>query len=129
MRTLPFRYDSIKKGQIFQCIYGDIEQMRAFVGFALLQVGNVVIACSILLPKLASFHPDLVIALLPMLISLVLFTIIVGSLKKLQRKAMDAWLKCKIQLLKPIMVRPIKNFHAEKPFIDLFKTNSWKRTH
>lgn len=125
--TVPFRYDSIKKGQIFQCIYGDIEQMRAFVGFALLQVGNVVIACSILLPKLASFHPDLVIALLPMLISLVLFTIIVGSLKKLQRKAMDAQAEVQNTIIETYNGKAtIKNFHAEKPFIDLFKTNSWK---
>ena len=44
--TVPFRYDKIKKGQVFQCIYSDIEQMRGFVGFALLQVGNVIIACT-----------------------------------------------------------------------------------
>lgn len=125
--AIPFRYDSVKKGQIFQCIYSDTEQMRGFVGFALLQVGNVVIACSILLPKLASFHPDLVIALLPMLVSLVLFTIIVGSLKKLQRKAMDAQAEVQNTIIETYNGKAtIKNFHAEKSFVDLFKANSWK---
>lgn len=125
--TVPFRYDSIKKGQIFQCIYSDIEQMRAFVGFALLQVGNVVIACSILIPKLARFHSELVVALLPMLVSLVMFTIIVGSLKKLQRKAMDAQAEVQNIIIETYNGKAtIKNFHAEKSFIDQFKNYSWK---
>ena len=125
--SVPFRYDSIKKGQVFQCIYSDIEQMRAFIGFALLQVGNVIIACSILIPKLANFHPDLVIALLPMLISLILFTIIVGSLKRLQRKGMDAQAEVQNTIMETYNGKnTIKNFHAEKPFIDLFKASSWK---
>ena len=125
--TVPFRYDKIKKGQVFQCIYSDIEQMRGFVGFALLQVGNVIIACSILLPKLASFHPQLVVALLPMLVSLILFTIIVGSLKRFQRKAFDAQAEVQNTIMETYNGKyTIKNFHAEKPFIDLFKSNSWK---
>jgi ATP-binding cassette, subfamily B, multidrug efflux pump len=125
--SVPFRYDSIKKGQIFQCIYSDIEQLRAFIGFALLQVGNVIIACAILLPKLASFHPDLVIALLPMLLSLILFTIIVGSLKKMQRKAMDAQAIVQNTIIETYNGKStIKNFHAEKPFIELFKKYSFK---
>lgn len=125
--AVPFRYDSIKKGQIFQCIYSDIEQMRAFIGFALLQVGNVVIACSILIPKLASFHPDLVIALLPMLLSLVLFTIIVGSLKKLQRKALDAQADVQNTIIETYNGKAtIKNFHAEGPFLRQFMDYSWK---
>ena len=124
---VPFRYDDIKKGDIFQCVYSDIEQMRAFVGFALLQVGNVLIACSILLPKLASFHPDLLIALIPMFISLLLFTIIVGSLKKLQRRAMDAQAEVQNTIIETYNGKAtIKNFHAEAPFINLFKKSSWK---
>ena len=62
-----------------------------------------------------------------MLVSLILFTIIVGSLKRFQRKAFDAQAEVQNTIMETYNGKyTIKNFHAEKPFIDLFKSNSWK---
>ena len=75
--TSPWRYLKFDKGQLFQIIYTDIEHVRALVGFALLQLGNIIFAIIILVPQIASFNSKLLWALLPMLIAFLLFTFII----------------------------------------------------
>lgn len=120
-KASPFRYKSYPKGQLFQVIGNDIEEVRALIGFALLQVANVVIALFVLIPKLASFDTTIFVALTPVLISFILFTIIVSSNRKFYRKTQDLQGEVQNFIIETYAgKKTIKNFHSEKSFINLF---------
>ena len=123
----PFRYKNFNPGQIFQCIFTDVEQIRAMVGFALLQIGNVVIGCLVLLPRIASFNSRLLVAFIPMAVSTILFTIIVGRTKKFQKRALDQQGEVQNMIMETYKGKDtIKNFHAESSFTQLFSKSSFK---
>ncbi len=123
----PSRYGDVSSGQLFQTIQDDMDQLRALVGFALLQVGNVVIALLVLVPKLNAFHPDLLIALLPMLLTFILFTFIVGQSRGLYKKTQDAGGEVQNFLMESYKgKKTIKNFNAEGSFIDHFHKKSYE---
>jgi ATP-binding cassette subfamily B protein len=101
--------------------------MRAFVGFALLQIGNIGFAFYILIPKIYNYSPDLVWAIIPMVVSSALFTFFVGKTRHHHRKALD----CQGDVQNFIMEvyegkKTIKNYHAEESFLGLFKEKSFK---
>ncbi|MBT3586448.1 MAG: ABC transporter ATP-binding protein [Halobacteriovoraceae bacterium] len=125
--SIPERYQAFSPGQLFQILYTDTEQMRAFVGFGLLQMGNIVIALVVLLPKLYSFNPDLLVALSPIFLGSILFSVIVGSTRSLWRKAMDYQGDVQNYIMESYAgKRTIKNYHAESSFIELFKIHNLK---
>ena len=69
--TLPLRYlEKFDSGQIFQIVGADIDAIRGLVGFGLLQIENIIIALSILIPKLANLEPRLISALVLFLLAL-----------------------------------------------------------
>lgn len=122
----PFRYKDYSKGQIFQLLGNDLEEIRALIGFALLQVANVVIALAVLIPKLASFDGTIFIALTPVLVSFIIFTLIVSSNKKFYRNTQDLQGEVQNFIIETyIGKKTIKNFHAEKSFIKLFEDLSF----
>ncbi len=124
-KASPYRYKNHSKGQIFQVIGSDLEEVRALVGFALLQISNIVIALSVLIPKLASFDKTIFIALSPVLVAFILFSFIVASNRKFYRKTQDLQGEVQNFIIESYLgKKTIKNFHAEKSFIDLFKKNS-----
>lgn len=122
----PSRYLKHSDGQVFQVLMMDMEQLRALIGFALLQVGNVIVALTVLLPKLASFSQSLLYALIPLLVGFLLFSIIVGRNHKIFRKVQDTQGEVQNILIESYAgKKTIKNFHSESSFIDLFKKYSW----
>lgn len=123
----PFRYKDFPEGQIFQVISADMEQMRALIGFALLQVGNIIVALSILAPRLAAFDKNLLIALLPMLICFLFFTLFVSRNRKYYAQTQQLQGKLNDTIIEAYNgKKTIKNFHAEKDFISLFNATSVK---
>ncbi len=121
----PLRYAKHSKGQIFQVVGSDLEEVRALVGFALLQVCNILIAMSVLIPKLLSFNGHVFIALIPMVIAFILFTIIVSSNKKFYRLTQDYQGEVQNFIIESYLGKnTIKNYHSEKSFISLFKSHS-----
>jgi ATP-binding cassette subfamily B protein len=122
----PIRYKSFSAGQLFQIVGNDLEEVRALVGFALLQVANIVIAMSVLIPKLSGFNPKLLFALLPVFISFVIFTIIVSKNKKYYRKTQDLQGEVQNFIMESYTgKKTIKNYHAENSFIKLFERHSF----
>jgi ATP-binding cassette subfamily B protein len=122
----PIRYKSFSSGQLFQVVGNDLEEVRALVGFALLQVANIVIAMSVLVPKLTGFNSKLLIALVPMFVSFVIFTIIVGKNKKYYRKTQDLQGEVQNFIMESYTgKKTIKNYHAEDSFIKLFERHSF----
>ena len=126
-KASPFRYKKYSDGQLFQILSGDMEEIRALIGFALLQVGNIIIAMLVLIPKIMSFDRGLIIGLTPLIISFSLFTIIVTYNRKYYRKVMDLQGDVQNFIIETYAgKKTIKNFQAEEKFIDLFKGYSFK---
>jgi ATP-binding cassette subfamily B protein len=126
-KASPYRYKEHSKGQIFQVIGSDLEEVRALIGFALLQIANIVIALSVLVPKLMSFNTDIFVALTPVFVAFLAFTFIVSKNKKLYRLTQDLQGEVQNFIIESYLgKRTVKNFHAEKAFIDLFKSHSMK---
>ena len=122
----PTRYAQQDQGGIYQLLSADVEQIRALIGFALLQVANVGIALVILVPKLSSFHPDLLIALIPLLVSFVLFTAILAKNREYQKRTMELQGKVQTNIMEAYAGRQtIKNYQKEKNFLNLFNQQSF----
>jgi ATP-binding cassette subfamily B protein len=117
----PARYRHLNSGQLFQYLTGDIEQVRAVIGFVALQGGNFLIAMFILIPKILMFNAHLFIALLPMLISFILFTYGVSKNRVYFKKTQDMQGEVQNLIMETYAgKRTIKNFHAEDSFIHKF---------
>ena len=123
----PERYESFSSGQLFQALNADTEQMRALVGFALLQVGNIIVGLSVLIPRLMEFNADLVIALLPMLGGILLFGAITAKTRNYWRLGADAQGEVQNFIMETYAgKKSIKNYLAEGSFLKLFSGYSWK---
>jgi ABC-type multidrug transport system fused ATPase/permease subunit len=123
----PSRYQSFNPGQLFQVMGDDIEQVRALFGFAYMQIGNVVIALAVLLPRLAAFNSELLITLIPMVVSFIIFSLSTAATKntfKLNQEAAGELQNYIIESYKG--KKTIKNYQAEKKFLNLFSTYSGK---
>lgn len=123
----PLRFRHLSSGQLFQYLTGDIDQIRALIGFVGLQGGNFIIAMLILIPKIVSFNKHLIIALTPMLVSFVLFTWIVSKNRIYFKKTQDMQGEVQNLIMETYSgKRTIKNFHAEESFTSLFAEKSLK---
>lgn len=123
----PMRFRHLSSGQLFQYLTGDIDQIRALIGFVGLQGGNFIIAMVILLPKIMAFNSKLIIALTPMLVSFILFTWIVSRNRIYFKKTQDMQGEVQNLIMETYAgKRTIKNFHAEESFTSLFAEKSLK---
>lgn len=121
----PANYADYNDGQLFQTIYNDLNRIRGFVGFALLQVGNIIIAATIFIPKIREFNPDFLVAFTPMIICIVLFTVMIYFIQPLMVKGMDLGGEVQNFLIEAYDAKKtIKNFHSEKAFLKLFQKYS-----
>ncbi len=112
------RFSTFSQGQVFQIIFDDINNLRAFIGFGLLQVCNLIIAGFILVPKLNSTDPYLWPAFIPLFSSVVLFTVMTFINQKLFKKMADKKGEVQQYIIEAYEAKQtIKNFHQEKNFI------------
>lgn len=125
--TTPQRFRHLNSGQLFQYLSGDIDQIRALIGFVGLQGGNFIIALFVLIPKMVAFNPRLLLALLPMLMAFFIFTFIVQKNKKYFKLTQDMQGEVQNLIMESYVgKRTIKNFHAEQSFNQLFSDLSLK---
>lgn len=121
----PGRYKDYNDGQLFQTLFNDFNRIRGMIGFALLQVGNIIIAMWIFVPKIRDFNSDLLIAFTPVVVTVVLFSLIIYLFQPFVKK--EIMLDGEVQNLiieSYEAKQTIKNFHAEKSFYDLFYNKS-----
>jgi ATP-binding cassette, subfamily B, multidrug efflux pump len=124
-KALPDSYQKYNEGQLFQTIYNDLNRIRGFVGFALLQLGNILIAAFIFIPKIREFNPDFLIAFSPMVLCIVIFTTLIYFMQPVMAKGMDLAGEVQNFLIESYDAKKtIKNFHAEKAFIRHFEKYS-----
>jgi ABC-type multidrug transport system fused ATPase/permease subunit len=125
--TRPERYETFSSGQLFQALNADTEQMRALIGFALLQIGNIIVGLSVLIPRLMEFNKDLVLALTPMLVGTLFFGLITARTRNYWRLGADAQGDVQNFIMESYAgKKSIKNYLAEGSFIKLFSSFSWK---
>lgn len=123
--THPDSYQKYNSGQIYQVLYNDINNLRAFVGFALLQVGNVMVAAFVLWPVLRQFESDITITLLPMIGAMIIFSSVAALTQKWAKKASETQGKVQQFLMETYQAKAtIKNFHREDDFVLKFIQSS-----
>ncbi len=124
---LPWRYQKYSPGQMFQIIYADMEQIRAFVGFALLQVSNIIIAMVVLLPQMGRIDYRLTWALLPMLIACLLFAYIINKNRHWNLKGQNLQGEVQNFLMECYQgKKTIQTYHVAPTFVDIFKRRSYE---
>jgi len=123
----PLRYQAYPPGQLFQVLYTDIEQIRALLGFACLQLVNIIMAVIVLVPRIYGFNPNLLIAFAPMVICGLIFSLVVAKTRHYYRKSADLQGEVQNYIMETYSgKKTIKNYHAESAFIDIFKAKSFK---
>lgn len=126
LETVPStRYAGKNQGQIFQILFDDVNNLRAFIGFGLLQVGNLFIAGWVLIPKLNQTDSYLWPAFIPLFTSVFLFTIMTFINQKYFKKMMDKKGEVQQYIIEAYEAKQtIKNFHREESFIKGFVRSS-----
>lgn len=119
------RYKDKNQGQIFQILFDDINNLRAFIGFGLLQIGNLIIAAWVLIPKLNKTDAYLWPAFSPLFASVGLFTIMTFINQKFFKRMMDKKGEVQQYIIESYEAKQtIKNFHREESFIRGFVKSS-----
>lgn len=117
----PTRFATYAQGQVFQILFDDINNLRAFIGFGMLQIFNLMIAAFILVPKLTASDPYLWPAFIPLFSSVLIFTVITLINQKIFKKIADKKGEVQQNIIEAYEAKQtIKNFHQEKNFIKSF---------
>jgi len=120
-KVTPARYNSKNQGQIFQILFDDVNNLRAFVGFGLLQVANLIIAAWVLIPKMNQTDSYLWPAFIPLFSSVILFSIMTMINQKLFKRMMEKKGEVQQFIIESYEAKQtIKNFHKEDEFINGF---------
>ncbi len=125
--AFPRTYKNYNEGMLFQTLYNDLNRIRGFVGFALLQFGNILIAASIFIPKINSFNSDFLIAFSPLIGCVVVFSSLIYFFQPYVKREMDEYAQVQNFLLESYEAKKtIQNYHAEKDFYKYFNEKSDK---
>lgn len=117
----PDRYQEKNQGQLFQVLFDDINNLRAFIGFGLLQIGNLIIAAWVLIPKLNQTDGYLWPAFIPLFSSVFLFSVMTMINQKIYKRMMDKKGEVQQYIIEAYEAKQtIKNFHREESFIQGF---------
>lgn len=117
----PARYSTWNDGQLYQILFNDFNNLRAFVGFALLQIGNVIIAAWVMIPRLNAANPDLWPAFIPMGVSVCIFSILTAVFQKYAKRAVHAQGQVQNHVIESYGAKAtVKNYHREETFVEKF---------
>lgn len=109
------------QGQIFQILFDDVNNLRAFVGFGLLQVGNLIIAAWVLIPKVNQSDSYLWPAFIPLFSSVGVFTLVSFLNQRLFKRMLEKKGEVQHFVIESYGAKQtIKNFHKEDNFIKSF---------
>ncbi len=125
--SYPSQYSEYNFGQIYQIVLNDLNRLRGFIGFALLQIGNIIIAAWVLVPKIFEIDSRLFIAFSPMVASVILFSVIIFFFQPFLEKAVGTQGEVQNILIETFDAKgSIANFQKEKSFFRNFKIASNK---
>jgi ATP-binding cassette subfamily B multidrug efflux pump len=114
-------YKDFNEGMLFQTIYNDLNRIRGFMGFALLQLGNFVIASAIFIPKINNFNSEFLWAFTPLIGTVIIFSVLIFFFQPWVKKGMDQYADVQNFLLESYDAKKtIQNYHSENDFKKLF---------
>lgn len=114
----PTRFEAKNQGQIFQILFDDINNLRAFIGFGMLQVFNIIIAAWVLIPKVNKTDSYLWPAFIPLFLSVAIYTIVTFINQKIFKQVADKKGEVQQYIIESYEAKQtIKNFHREENFI------------
>ena len=117
----PERYESKNQGQLFQILFDDINNIRAFIGFGLLQIANLAIAAWVLIPKINETDAYLWPAFIPLLTSVIFFSTMTIVNERVFKKMMEKKGEVQQYIIEAYEAKQtIKNFHREESFVTGF---------
>jgi ATP-binding cassette subfamily B multidrug efflux pump len=120
-RVPSTRYESKNQGQIFQILFDDINNLRAFIGFGMLQVFNIFIAAWVLIPKVNKTDSYLWPAFIPLFASVGIYTVVTFINQKIFKQVADKKGEVQQYIIESYEAKQtIKNFHREENFIKGF---------
>lgn len=115
--ALPSKYKELNDGQIFQRLFDDLNRIRGFVGFALLQIGNIIIASLVFVPKINEFKPEFLIAFSPLVISVAIFSAIITFFQPFIKKSYEYMEQVQNFIIESYDAKKtIQNYHSESIF-------------
>ena len=115
------RYEGKNQGQIFQILFDDINNLRAFIGFGMLQVFNIFIAAWVLIPKVNKTDAYLWPAFIPLFASVAIYTVVTFINQKIFKQVADKKGEVQQYIIESYEAKQtIKNFHREDNFIKGF---------
>lgn len=119
------RYQNQDQAKLYQGVYDDINQLRSFIGFGLLQVCNITIAGIILIPKVNETDSYLWPAFSPLFVSILIFTVVTFYNEKIYVKMFKKKTEVQQYIIESYEAKQsIKNFHQEDSFVAGFKKTS-----
>jgi ABC-type multidrug transport system fused ATPase/permease subunit len=117
----PARYASWNDGQLYQVLFNDFNSLRGFIGFALLQLGNVIVAAWVMIPRLNEADSSLWPAFIPMGASVFVFSVLTAVFQKFAKRALDAQGQVQNHVIESYAAKAtIKNYHREETFVKKF---------
>lgn len=123
----PTNYEDYNDGQMYQVLFNDFNRLRGFIGFALLQVGNIIIAAYVLIPKIEQLHPGIFVAFTPMVLSVVIFSIVIFIFQPYLKKALDMQGEVQNVIIETFNAKSsIASFQKESSFLEQFSLISQK---
>ncbi len=121
----PSQYADYSFGQIYQILLNDINRLRGLIGFALLQVGNIIIASWVLIPKISEIDSRIFVAFLPMLVSVFVFSLLIFVFQPYLEKATKAQGDVQNILIETFDAKgSIANYQKEQSFLENFLKTS-----
>ncbi len=117
----PSQYQNYSFGQLYQILLNDINRLRGFIGFALLQVGNIIIATWVLIPKLQEIDSKIMITFTPMVTSVVIFSIIIFLFQPFLKRATKVQGDVQNVIIETFDAKgSIANYQREDAFLNQF---------
>jgi len=115
------RLDQFQQGKLFQVLFDDVSNLRAFVGFGLLQIFNIIIATVVLVPKINESDSYLWPAFTPLFLSVGFFTALTLWNQKIFKQMLDKKDDVQQFLIETYEAKQsIKNFQKEDAFVKKF---------
>ncbi len=121
----PHRYAGQNAGQLYQYLYNDLNRLRAFVGFGLLQVGNIIVALYVFLPRVQEFQEGLAVAFLPLFGAVSIFSVVIVFFQPWVKKGIQKQAEVQNFIIESYLgKKTIKNYQSESSFYQKFRALS-----
>ncbi len=126
-KSVPKNYQKYSPGQIYQILFNDFNRLRGFIGFALLQVGNIIIASYILIPEINKIDSKIFIAFTPVVLAVFIFSIVIFTFQPFLRKGIDIQGDVQNTIIETFDAKDsISSFQKQESFLSVFNRISHK---